>query len=147
VGPTCQPLFSPLSFLLPCPVGRRRSRGFRRAPPLPLPFFPPRACHLSQVTALDQLGSFPLSLHRAVMAAAINGRRRRSGSAHLPSPPFLWPYISSRTHPLAPLSPLQRTRARARAQFQQCRRLGFRRRRRFVAAGEGLGLPPVSFDL
>jgi hypothetical protein len=88
VGPTCQPLFPPLSFLLPCPAGRRRSRGFRRAPPLPLPFFPPRACQLSQVTALDQLGPFPLSLHRAVMAAAINGRRRRSGppiSRRLPS--------------------------------------------------------------
>jgi hypothetical protein len=54
--------------------------------------------------------------------------------------------ISLLTHSLAPLSPLQHTRARARAQFRQRRRLGFRRRRRLVAAGEGLSLLPVSID-
>jgi hypothetical protein len=122
--------------LLPCPAGRRRSRGFRRAPPLPLPFFPHQACQLSQLTALDQLGPFPLSLHRAVMAATINGRRRRPGSFCLPSPPFLWPYFSSRTHPCAPLSPLQRTHAHAGHQFRSAAASAPSRRRASAAVGE-----------
>jgi hypothetical protein len=74
------------------------------------------------------LGPFHLSLHRAVMAAAINGRRRRPGSFCLPSPPFLWPYISSRTHPCAPLSPLQRTHAHAEHQFHSAASAPSRRR-------------------
>jgi hypothetical protein len=43
------------------------------------------------------LEPLPFFKHRAVMSAAINGRRRRSGSSRLPSPPSLWPYLSSRS--------------------------------------------------
>jgi hypothetical protein len=63
------------------------------------------------------------------------------------SPSILGSYFSSRTHFCAPLSPLQRTHAHAEHQFRRAAASGFRRRRRFVAAGEGLDLPPVSFDL
>jgi hypothetical protein len=45
------------------------------------------------------LGPFPLSLHRAVMAATIKGRRRSSEPARLPSPPSLRSYLS--THLIA----------------------------------------------
>jgi hypothetical protein len=76
--------YSP-SFLSSSPLPRRpppHAAESAQLPPLPLPFFPPRACQLSQVTALDQLGPFPLSLHRAVMAA---GHQWQAAAAPSPS--------------------------------------------------------------
>jgi hypothetical protein len=37
------------------------------------------------------------------MAAAINGKRRRSESARLPSPSSLWPYLTTRSSSCTPL--------------------------------------------
>jgi hypothetical protein len=91
------------------------------------------------------LEPLPFHKHRAVMAAAINGRRRRSGSARLPSPSFLWPFLSSRTSPCASLC-LYNTLAHAlEHQFPRAAASGSRRRRRSIAAGEGLDPLPVSF--
>jgi hypothetical protein len=92
------------------------------------------------------LGAVSLPLHRAVMAAAINGKRRHPEPAHLPSPSFLWPFLSLHTNPCASLC-LCNTPTRAREpQFLCATASGFRRRRRSIAAGEGLDPPPVFFD-
>jgi hypothetical protein len=73
------------------------------------------------------LGPFPLSLHRAVMAAAINGKRR-SEPARLPSPSSLRSYLSTHssscgslctrstpTHAIEPNSPAPPPRVPAAA--------------------------------
>jgi hypothetical protein len=79
------------------------------------------------------------------MAAAINGRRRRSGSARLPSPSFLWSYLSSRTNPCASLCLCNTLTHTHEHQFPRAAASGSRRRRRFVAAGERLDPLPVFF--
>jgi hypothetical protein len=90
------------------------------------------------------LGAVSLPLHRAVMAAAINGKRRRPEPAHLPSPSFLWPFLSSRTNPCASLC-LCNTPTRTREpQFPCAATSGFRRHRRSIAVGEGLDPRPFS---
>jgi hypothetical protein len=88
----------------------------------------------------------PLPFHkqRAVMAAAINGRRRRSGSARLPSPSFLWSFLSSRTNPCASLCLCDTLAHALEHQFPRAAASGSRRRRRSVTAGEGLDPRPFS---
>jgi hypothetical protein len=78
------------------------------------------------------------------MAAAINGKP--PAVRPLPaSPSSLCSYLSSRTNPCASLC-LCNTPTRARElQFPRAAASGSRRRRRSVAAGEGLD-PPVLFD-
>jgi hypothetical protein len=70
------------------------------------------------------LGTFPLSLHRAVMAAAINGKCRRPEPARLPLPSSLRFYLNPCSIACAslclPNTPIPRTRA----QFHLRRRLG-----------------------
>jgi hypothetical protein len=71
----------------------------------------------------------------------------RRPSRPLPaSPSFLWPFLSSCTNPYVPLC-LCNTPTRTREpQFPCAAASGFPRRRRSVAAGEGLDPPPVFFD-
>jgi hypothetical protein len=80
-----------------------------------------------------------------VKAAAINGRRRRSGSARVPSPSFLWPFLSSRTNLCASLCLCDTLAHALEHQFPRAAASGSHRRRRSVAAGEGLDPPPVLF--
>jgi hypothetical protein len=131
-----------------CPAGLPpQPLGSRRAPPSPLPFSPHQACQLRQLIVLVQVGPFPLSLHRAVMAAAINGKRRRSEPARLPSPSSLRSYLS--THSIACASlclPSTPTRL-LEPQFPSAAASGSRRRRANVAVGEGPPPPPFSLSL
>jgi hypothetical protein len=76
-------LSSSLCLAVPPP----QPRGSRRAPPSPLPFSPQQACQLRHLIAQARLGLFPLSLHRAVTAAAINAKRRPESAASLRLPP------------------------------------------------------------
>jgi hypothetical protein len=80
------------------------------------------------------------------MAAAINGRRRRSGSARLPSPSSLWPYLNSRSSSCPPLCLLNTPTHTLEHQFHRSAASGSRRRREFVAAGEGLVPSPFLLD-
>jgi hypothetical protein len=68
------------------------------------------------------LGPLPLSLHRAVMAATINGKRRPESAASLRLPPALLfkPVLDRLRLPL----PSQHTYSLARASIPQRRRLG-----------------------
>jgi hypothetical protein len=76
------------------------------------------------------------------MAAAINGKRRRSESARLPSPSSLWPYLSSCSNSCASLCLLNTPTHSLEHQFPSIAASGSRRRREFVAAGEGQSSPP-----
>jgi hypothetical protein len=92
------------------------------------------------------LGPFPFPLHRAVMAAAINGKRRRSEPARLPSPSFFWPYLSSCSNACASLCLPSAPTHLLEHQFTSTAASGSRRlRRAIVAAGEGQ--PPLPFSL
>jgi hypothetical protein len=92
-------------------------------------------------------GAVSLPLHRAVMAAAINGKRRRSDPARLPSPSSLCFYLSSCSNACASLClPSTPTRL-LEHQFTSAAASGSRRRRAFVAAGEGPPPPPFSLSL
>jgi hypothetical protein len=116
-----------------------------RAPPFPflpsLPSRPIKAINLPR----DLLEPLPFLKQRAVMAAAINGRRRRLGSARLPSPSILWSFLSSRTNPCASLCLCDKLTHALEHQFHNAVTSGSRRRRRSVAAGEGLDPPLVLF--
>jgi hypothetical protein len=82
------------------------------------------------------------------MAAAINGKRRRSEPARLPSPSSLWPYLSSCSHSCASLCLLSAPTHSLEHQIPSIAASGSRRRRReFVAAGEGQPPPPFSLSL
>jgi hypothetical protein len=82
------------------------------------------------------------------MAAAINGKRRRSEPARLPSPSSLWPYLSSCSNSCASLCLLSAPTHSLEHQFPSITASGSRRRRRdFVAAGEGQPLPPFFSSL
>jgi hypothetical protein len=81
------------------------------------------------------------------MVAAINGRRRRSGSARLPSPPSLCCYLSTRSSSCASLlHPQHRHTRSSTPPTLLCCGLCFRRRREFIAAGEGLVPLPFLLD-
>jgi hypothetical protein len=147
LGPTRQPLPLPLPFFFPLP--RRpaaAAAGSRRAPPSPLPFPPHQACQLRQLIVLVQVGSFPLSLHRAVMAAAINGKRRRPEPARLPSPSFLWPYLNSCSIACTSLCLPNTPTHLLEPQFPAAAS-GSRRSRAIIAAGEGPPPPPFFLSL
>jgi hypothetical protein len=71
-------LSPPFLFFFPCSKTRRRSRA-DPAPPRPAfspSFFSPASLPIKAFNRLGTIGPFPLSLHRAVMAASINGKRR-----------------------------------------------------------------------
>jgi hypothetical protein len=77
------------------------------------------------------------------MAAAINGKRRCSEPARLPSPSFLWPYLSSCSNSCASLCLLSAPTHSLEYQFPSIAASGSRRRRRdFVTTGEGQPPPP-----
>jgi hypothetical protein len=89
----------------------------------------------------------PFLNHQAMMAAAINGKRRRSESARLPSPSSLWPYLNSRSSSCPPLCLLSTPTHTLEHQFHWSAASGSRRRRReFVVAGEGLVPLPFLLD-
>jgi hypothetical protein len=68
------------------------------------------------------------------MATAINGKRRRSEPARLPSPSSLWPYLSSCSNSCASLCLLSTPTHSLEHQFPSIAASGSRRRRReFVA--------------
>jgi hypothetical protein len=77
------------------------------------------------------------------MAAAINGKRRRSEPTRLPSPSSLWPYLSSCSNSYASLCLLSTPTHSLEHQFPSIATSGSRRlHREFVAAGEGQPPPP-----
>jgi hypothetical protein len=70
----------------------------------------------------------------------------RRPSRPLPaSPSILWSFLSSCTNPYVPLCLCKTLTHTHEHQFSRAAASGFRRRRRFVAAGEGLDPPPVFF--
>jgi hypothetical protein len=78
-----------------------------------------------------------------VMPAATNGSRRRSGSSRLSSPPSLCCYLSTRSSSCTPLCTRSTPLLSLEHQFPSIAASGSRRRRReFVAAGEGQSPPP-----
>jgi hypothetical protein len=82
------------------------------------------------------------------MVVSINGKRRRSEPARLPSPSFHWPYFSLCSNACASLClPSAPTRL-LEHQFTSAAASGSRHRRRaFVAAGERPPPPPFSLSL
>jgi hypothetical protein len=81
------------------------------------------------------------------MAAAINGKRHRSEPARLPSPSFLWLYLSPYSNAFASLCLPSTPTHLLEPQFTSAAASGSRRRRAIVAAGEGLPPPPFSLSL
>jgi hypothetical protein len=93
------------------------------------------------------LGPFPLSLHRDVMAAAINGKRRRSEPARLPSPPSLRSYLSTHSSSCTSLCTCSTPTHAFEPNSTSAAASGPRRRRANVAVGEVPPPPPFSLSL
>jgi hypothetical protein len=136
VSPSVPPSFSSS----PCSPDRCRSRA-DPAPPSPLPFSPRQAYQLRHLIAQARLGPFPLSLHRAVMVAAINGKRRPGARL----PPFALPlrsYLSTHTSSCASLCTRSTPTHAIEPNFPSTATSVPRRRRANVAVGEGPPPPP-----
>jgi hypothetical protein len=129
---------SPLPPSPPCCPPTRRHRANPAAPRL----FPSLPLH--QTGQLRQLTPPSINWGRYFpLAPSCDGRRHqwqrhRSEPARLPSPSFLWPYLSSCSNSCASLCLLSAPTHSLEHQFPSITASGSRRRRReLVAAGEG----------
>jgi hypothetical protein len=105
-----------------------------------------RACQLRQLIPTQNPRPFPLPSLCPDGLPAINGKPPATPSpTRLSSHPQA--FISLRTHPCASLCLCNTPTRATEPQFRHAAASVFRRRHRFIAAGEGLDLPPVSFDL
>jgi hypothetical protein len=148
-GPTCQPPFFPLPFLLPrAHRPPPQPRGIRPAPAFSPSFLSPVSTLIKAINPHSNppaVSPFPLPSLRPDGPPAINGKPPAA-----PSPTrlaFHHRVLFKLAHALLCLPlPLQPANAHARAPISRAAASGLRRRRRAVAAGEGLD-PPVFCDL